>query len=158
MPEALTIRPVQDAADLEAVVELFKAYVDSLGIDLGYQDFAAELASLPGKYAPPKGELLLARNDQGEPVGCVGLRPIDSRVCEMKRLYVDPRGRGLGLGKALMEAVLEAARQRGYVEIRLDTLPTMEAAIAMYRKAGFLEVAPYFDTPVEGNLFMARQL
>lgn len=153
------ITPVRNAADLEATAKLFRAYASSLGVDLAYQDFAAELASLPGKYAPPKGELLLARDAQGDAAGCVGLRPMPpDDCCEMKRLYVHPRGRGVGLGRALLNAIVAEATRIGYREIRLDTLPTMDAAIALYRGEGFELIPAYYDTPVEGTIFMARTL
>lgn len=160
MPEArFHIIPVRSAADLEAVVRLFKAYERSLGIDLGFQDFASELAEMPGKYAPPMGELLLARNIDGEPLGCVALRPMSfDGCCEMKRLYVVPEGRGLGLGKALVDAVIEAATRIGYSEMRLDTLPFMSEAIALYRKVGFAPIEPYYDTPHGGTIFLGRPL
>ena len=161
MPEiTFQIRPVRSAADLVATVRLFNAYAFALGIDLSYQDFAAELATLPGKYAAPAGELLLARDIQGEPLGCVGLRPIEepSGCCEMKRLYVSPQGRGLGLGRALVDAIIGEAARIGYHEIRLDTLPSMVEAIALYRKAGFIPIEPYYDTPVPGTIFLGRPL
>jgi ribosomal protein S18 acetylase RimI-like enzyme len=153
------ISPVRSAPDLEATVALFNAYADSLGIDLAYQDFSAEMAAMPGKYAPPAGELLLARDIQGEPLGCVGLRPIKpDGCCEMKRLYVPPRGRGLGLGKALVDAIVMEAVRIGYREIRLDTLPTMTEARSLYRKLGFVPIDPYYDTPIAGTVFLARSL
>lgn len=153
------IRPVRSPGDLEATVQLFKAYASALGIDLGYQDFATELATLPGKYAPPAGELLLARGQDGAPLGCVGLRPIaPDGCCEMKRLYVAPAARGLGLGRALVAAVIDGAVRGGYREMRLDTLPTMAEAIALYRAAGFAPIAPYYDTPIAETLFFARAL
>src|SRR5262245_64679008 len=149
------IKPVRSAADLEVIVRLFKAYASALGVDLGYQDFATELATLPGKYAPPAGELLLARdNDDGEALGCVGLRPMmPDRYCEMKRLYVSPRARGLGLGSALIDAIIGEAVRIGYIEMRLDTLPDMTDAIT-----GFEPIAPYYETPIAGTLFLARSL
>ena len=99
------IKPVRSAADLEATVQLFSAYASGVGVDLGYQDFATELATLPGEYATPAGELVLARDRRGKPLGCVGLRPIKPHgCCEMKRLYVSPQARGLGLGRALIAA------------------------------------------------------
>jgi ribosomal protein S18 acetylase RimI-like enzyme len=160
MPErSFQIGAVRSAADLEAVVQLFKAYAASIGIDLGYQDFDEELATLPGKYATPDGELLLARDRDGAPLGCVGLRPIDPRgCCEMKRLYVAPEARGLGLGKALIVAIIGEAERVGYREMRLDTLPTMAEAIFLYQQAGFRPIEPYYQTPIAGTLFFARRL
>jgi ribosomal protein S18 acetylase RimI-like enzyme len=153
------IKPVRSAADLAVTVELFRAYAAGLGIDLAFQGFETELASMPGKYAPPAGELLLAWDDRGEPVGCIGLRPIlPAGCCEMKRLYVAPGGRGLGLGRALIEAIITEAVRIGYGEVRLDSLPSMTAAIALYRKAGFGPIAPYYDTPVPGTVFLGRTL
>jgi ribosomal protein S18 acetylase RimI-like enzyme len=146
-------------ADLDVVAHLFRAYAAALGVDLSYQDFEAELATLPGKYAPPAGALLLARDRQGAPLGCVGLRPMTSEgCCEMKRLYVSPAARGLGLGRALLQATLVEAARIGYREIRLDTLPTMTEAIALYRRAGFESTEPYYDTAPAGTIFMRRLL
>jgi ribosomal protein S18 acetylase RimI-like enzyme len=156
--DPFTIAAVSSPDDLDAVRVLFRAYAASLPVDLGYQDFATELATLPGKYGPPGGALLIARNPAGQPLGCVGLRPLADGACEMKRLYVDPAARGLGLGRALMDAVVAEATRRRYPEIRLDTLPTMTAAIAMYRAAGFAPIAPYYDTAPAGTLFLGRRL
>jgi len=129
------ITPVRTANDLASTVKLFRAYASSLEIDLSYQDFEAEMEAMPGKYAPPAGELLLARYSNGTPVGCVGLRPIDPQgCCEMKRLYVSPEGRGFGLGERLVDAVVKEAKRIGYREMRLDTLPSMTGAIALYPK------------------------
>jgi GNAT superfamily N-acetyltransferase len=153
------IVPVRSAHDLAATASLFEAYAASLDIDLAYQDFAAELAGLPGLYAPPDGELLLARGLDGTPMGCAALRPMESQsCCEMKRLYLSPGARGLGLGKALVEALITAAERIGYREMRLDTLPSMTDAQALYRKQGFEIAQPYYDTPVAGTLFMRRIL
>lgn len=144
--------------DLDALGHLFRAYAASLPIDLGYQGFDGELASLPGKYAPPEGALLVARNAAGAALGCVAMRPLAAGVCEMKRLYVAPAGRGRGLGEALARAIIEAARASGYREMRLDTLASMAEAQALYRALGFVEIAPYYDSPVENTLFMSVQL
>jgi ribosomal protein S18 acetylase RimI-like enzyme len=153
------IVPARSSADLDAVKLLFTAYASALGIDLSYQGFEEELAGLPGKYAAPSGALLIARAMDGEPLGCVALRPLDDAGhCEMKRLYVSPRARGLGLGKALIDAVIAEAIRIGYREMRLDTLPTMGEAIALYRKAGFQPTDPYYETPVAGTIFMGRRL
>ena len=154
-----SITPVQSAADLAAAVQLFRDYAASLGFDLAFQNFAAEMAAMPGKYAPPAGALLLARDAAGLPIGCVALRPIGpDGCCEMKRLYVAPAGRGRGLGRALVDAVIEAARQNGYREMRLDSLPSMQAAIGLYRQAGFLPIAPYNATPMDDAVFFALDL
>ena len=158
MSPAFEIRPAVSADDLAEVARLFNAYAASLEIDLGYQDFTGELAGLPGKYAAPAGALLLARDGADEAIGCVGLRSLGDGVCEMKRLFVAPEGRGLGLGRALMNAVAEEARRLGYREMRLDTLPTMAAAQSLYRQAGFEPVPPYYDTPVDGTVFMRLAL
>lgn len=154
------VYPVRVAEDLAATVDLFRAYASSLDIDLGFQGFEAELASLPGRYAPPAGELLLARGPGGAPVGCVALRPLAAvaTACEMKRLYVSPEARGIGLGRLLVEAAVSAAKRMGYSEIRLDTLPSMTSAVALYQALGFQRTNPYYDTPVAGTVFMRRSL
>ncbi|MCE3234250.1 MAG: acetyltransferase [Vampirovibrio sp.] len=156
---AFHIKPVRSAEDLTAVTQLFVAYAASIDIDLAYQNFEAELAAMPGKYAPPTGELLLAKDLNGQAIGCVGLRPMSQDdACEIKRLYVSPEGRGMGLGQALAEAIISVASQLGYQEILLDTLPTMTSAIALYKKLGFVPIEPYYDTPVAGTLFLGRSL
>jgi ribosomal protein S18 acetylase RimI-like enzyme len=153
------IMPVRTANDLASAVKLFRAYASSLDIDLSYQDFEAEMEAMPGKYAPPAGELLLARYPNGTPVGCVGLRPLEPPgCCEMKRLYVSPEVRGCGLGERLVDAVVKEAERIGYREMRLDTLPSMAGAIALYRKLGFEPIEPYYETPVIGTIFMRRSL
>jgi ribosomal protein S18 acetylase RimI-like enzyme len=147
-----------EARDIAEIANLFRAYEAHIGVDLSYQGFADELAMLPGKYAPPGGQLLIARNANGAAIGCVALRPIDApRCCEMKRLFVSAEGRGLGLGRALAEAVIAEAKKLGYAELRLDTLPSMREAIALYRKLGFASIAPYYAAR-EGTLFMALSL
>lgn len=153
------IIPVRTQDDLEATKSLFNAYAASLGINLSYQNFVAEMAAMPGKYAPPKGELLLARDKDGAAIGCVGLRPLDDDgVCEMKRLYVAPEGRGLGLGRALAEDIVQTARRIGYREMRLDTLPSLTAAIALYQDMGLVAIPAYYDTPIAGTLFFSLRL
>jgi ribosomal protein S18 acetylase RimI-like enzyme len=152
------IRAVRTAEDLEATKALFNAYAASLGINLSYQNFVAEMAAMPGKYAPPNGELLLARDGNGAATGCVGLRPLEDGVCEMKRLYVAPEGRGLGVGRALAEDIVKTARRIGYREMRLDTLPSLTAAIALYKDMGFVAIPAYYDTPIAGTLFFSLLL
>lgn len=153
------IRSVKSGKDLEEIIDLFTSYANSLDVSLDYQDFSSELEEMPGKYALPHGALLLAYDKNDNPVGCIALRPLDQEYCcEMKRLYVSPSGRGFGLGKALVEAILQEARNRGYREIRLDTLPSMLEAIALYKKMGFKEIRSYYDTPIEGTVFLAKSL
>ncbi len=143
--------------DLREIRGLFSEYAGSLGIDLSFQGFAEELEGLPGKYAPPDGALLIAERE-GDPCGCIALRRIDGRACEMKRLYVRPACRQLGIGRELVRRLLEEAKAKGYGAMRLDTLPSMRSAIAMYRSFGFREIAPYVYNPVEGALFMEKTL
>lgn len=153
------IAPASFPTDLPAITSLFRAYAASLPIDLGYQGFDAEIALLPGKYAPRQGALLIARDASGAALGCVAMRTLDeSGVCEMKRLYVTPAGRGQGLGKQLARAIIEAARAAGHREMRLDTLATMHDAQKLYRALGFTEIGAYYDTPIENTLFMSLKL
>ena len=143
--------------DLAAVATLFRAYAASLTVDLAYQNFEQELAGLPGSYAPPLGVLLLARGGDGIPLGCVALRAMsDAGCCEMKRLFVSPAARGSGLGRALIAAISSEARTLGYREIRLDSLPEMTEAIALYRNMGFEAMPPYYETPIIGTVFLRR--
>lgn len=154
-----TIRHVESPADLADAIRLFRAYAESLPIDLAYQGFEAEMAAMPGKYSAPNGVLLLARDAAGRAVACAALRPIEpAGTCEMKRLYVTTEGRGQGLGKRLVEMLFAEARRIGYREMRLDTLPSMLEAIALYRRFGFTPIEAYYDTPIEGTLFMRKVL
>ena len=153
----IEIRAARLPEDVPVVRRLFRQYADGLGIDLGFQDFEAELASLPGKYAPPKGRLMLAWNG-AEAVGCVALRPVDGEACEMKRLYVQPEVRVRQLGRRLAERICDEARQAGYRRMCLDTLPTMTSAIRLYTALGFRLIAPYVFNPIEGAIFLGRAL
>jgi putative acetyltransferase len=147
------IRNADGAADVATARALFEEYQQSLGFSLCFQNFDAELAGLPGAYAPPDGRLLLAFAGD-EPAGCIALRKIGDEICEMKRLWVRPALRGTGLGRRLVEALMADARAVGYRRIRLDTLPSMTAAQALYVSLGFADIPPYNDHPIEGTRFM----
>jgi ribosomal protein S18 acetylase RimI-like enzyme len=153
----LTIRYAHEGEPLEAARCLFEEYAASLDISLCFQGFDEELSSLPGAYAPPRGRLLLACHGT-ESVGCVALRPLEPDTCEMKRLYVRPAYRSGGVGRLLAERIIQEAATAGYRRMRLDTLPTMEAALALYRRLGFREIAPYTANPVKGAVFLELQL
>jgi ribosomal protein S18 acetylase RimI-like enzyme len=153
----LRVDPVVSPEDLSHVRALFREYAEALGVDLSFQDFDRELVSLPGDYAPPAGHLLLARVE-GRVAGCVALRPLEPGVCEMKRLFARPEFRGRGVGSTLARSIIEAARRAGYGRMRLDTLPSMTEAIALYRALGFRPVAPYRFNPVPGAMFLELDL
>ena len=156
------ILQVSTSAHLEVTRQLFQEYAQSLGFSLCFQNFDQEIASLPGDYAPPSGRLLLAEVD-GEAAGCVALHalaaPDQENLCEMKRLYLRPAFRGLGLGRRLAEQAIAEARAIGYRRMRLDTIPSVMAdAVALYRRLGFREIPPYRLNPIEGALYMELEL
>jgi len=141
-------------ADIEAVRGLFLEYARSLGFSLCFQSFDDELKNLPGAYGPPQGRLLLARY-AGHAAGCIALRPLQDGICEMKRLYVRPVDRGHGLGRILVERLIAEARSHGYERMRLDTIESaMKDAIALYRRVGFKEIAPYSKIPIASALWL----
>ena len=150
-----------DPLQWDAVREIFQEYATALGVDLCFQGFDAELVSLPGEYAPPRGALLLALID-GQVAGCCALRPLDTadypNAAEMKRLYVRKPFRRFGLGRQLAEAILDAARAGGYHSVLLDTLDDMEAARQLYAELGFQEVAPYYHNPLPGAHYLKVDL
>ena len=155
---SVSIAAAESPEDLARAGELFAEYGASLGAHVQcIQDFAAEVAGLPGAYAPPRGRLLLARAE-GRAAGCVALRSLEEDDGELKRLYVRPAYRGLRLGRALAEAALAEARRIGYRRVRLDTLPTMTAALALYRALGFRPVEPYGAAPIPGALYLGLDL
>lgn len=149
--------PARTASQLAEAHRLFRAYAASLDFDLCFQGFDEELRSLPGQYSEPEGRLLLAERD-ARAVGCVALRPLPDGACEMKRLYIDPGERGTGLGRRLALAIIAEARSIGYRCMRLDTVPSMTAAIPLYRSLGFHEIPPYRENPVPGTLYLELPL
>jgi len=151
---ALAFAQAESQTQLAQARELFLEYAQSLGFSLCFQNFDQELASLPGGYAPPDGRLLLAECD-GNVVGCVALHKLEPGICEMKRLYLRPIVRGKGFGRVLADRIIAEARQIGYGRMRLDTVePVMKDAVAMYRRLGFKEIAPYCPNPMSGVIYM----
>lgn len=153
----MLLENVTSEPQLSQVREIFHEYQQSLGIDLCFQNFEKELADLPGQYAPPQGRLYLAIVS-GEVAGCAALRPFPGNQCEIKRLYVRPQFRGKNLGKLLANKVIAEARQIGYRQMLLDTLPTMTAAQELYISLGFRDTAKYCNNPIEGARYMCLEL
>lgn len=162
MMQTPSIEPINPDSDIPAVRELFQQYVESLDIDLSFQNIDDELASLPGKYGEPHGTILLARDAEGKALGCVAIRPLAlkglEKACEIKRLYVRPEGRGQALGLRLAEAALAFARGRGYATVYLDTLQTMTSAQRLYAALGFRQIEAYYHNPVPGAVYMSLSL
>jgi ribosomal protein S18 acetylase RimI-like enzyme len=156
--ESINIRPAESVEEIELVKTLLEEYARSLGFSLCFQGFAEELANLPGKYAPPTGRLVLARIDSAA-AGCGALRPVGSLICEMKRLYVRPAFRGLGLGRKLAEHLVAEATKIGYSHMRLDTVSSkMVEAGRLYRALGFYEIPAYYHNPQPDVCYLERRL
>ncbi|HWQ57553.1 MAG TPA: GNAT family N-acetyltransferase [Clostridia bacterium] len=153
----MNIEVLEAYRHIEEVKLLFTEYTSSLGVDLSYQNYAGEFAALPGKYAPPSGRLYVAYCD-GMAAGCIALRSIDEATCEMKRLYVRERFRGLHIGRMLAERIILDAKAIGYRSMVLDTLSSMNSAKRLYAELGFREIAPYYDSPVQGTCFLSLSL
>ena len=155
--DGFLIAPARSKIELTSAAALFRAYAKTLPVDLGSQGFSQELASLPGVYAPPGGELLLAK--RGDHVlGCIALRPLEPQVAEIKRLFVRPQARGKGVAKALVASILKTAAERGYQEIKLDTLPHLKEAIGLYTAFGFEPIQPYGSHPYPGLVCLGRSI
>ncbi len=143
--------------DMDGVRLLIREYVESLGLDLGFQGLEEELMQLPGKYASPEGALLVATSGTTL-CGCVAMKKLEPGVCEMKRLYVREGFKGMGIGRLLVSHILEKAKTRGYRAMRLDSLETMHQAVALYRSFGFEATEPYVFNPLPGALYMEKVL
>jgi len=159
MTVTLRTLTADDSEAIEQVRQYFRNYAAWLGVDLSYQNFEQEMALLPGAYSAPQGRLFFAEVD-GCPAGCVGVRPLPESegLCEMKRLYVSPEARGQGVGAALAMAAIKAAKDIGYKKLMLDTLPNMRMAVKLYRELGFTEAPAYYQTPIEGTMFLTLDL
>jgi GNAT superfamily N-acetyltransferase len=155
----VNIRPA-GPADIPYVRQMLNEYVEWIGLDLAFQEIDAELDGLPGEYAPPFGALFVAVSTgvEGRYLAMIALRPIDGLVGEMKRLYVRPEARGRGLARQLIARLCDEAKRLGYAELRLDTLPMMSDAQALYAACGFVDIAPYYDTPIAGTRFMSKKI
>jgi putative acetyltransferase len=151
------IREASDASSMAVVTDLFREYATSLDFPLDFQDFAHEVAALPGEYAPPGGALLVAWVES-QPAGCGAFRPVGNDTCEMKRLFVRPVYRGRGVGRELAGRLIDGARSRGYRRMRLDTVPSMTTAIALYRSMGFVDIPPYRYNPIPGAVYLELTL
>ncbi len=157
MPD-IQIKAASTATDFEAIQDLFREYAESLPFDLACQNFEGEMAVFPGEYAEPQGCLLVVDVD-GAPMGAVGLRPLDTGVAEIKRLYVRPDARGLGLGRLLVAEIVARGRLNGYQALRLDTIRgLMIGAERLYQDVGFVEIPPYYDSPIEGAVYYELRL
>jgi ribosomal protein S18 acetylase RimI-like enzyme len=155
--QVVVFKHITEEKLIEGIRQLFLEYAHSLQVDLSFQNFQEELKTLPGKYVLPHGILVLALVD-GKEAGCVALHKISDSICEMKRLYVRDDYRGLGIGKKLISIIIEEAIKMKYQFIRLDTLPTMKSAQALYTSIGFYDIDPYVYNPVEGARFMELEL
>ena len=153
----MEIKRAQTDNEMAEVRRLFRAYESALGVDLTFQGFDQELASLPGKYAPPTGDLLVGRV-QGRILGCVAVRRLEDDICEMKRLYVRPEGRGAGLGRRLAQRIIAVARSLGYASMRLDTLDRLTGAMRLYESLGFRRIDPYYGNPLPGVVYWELDL
>lgn len=151
------ISQATSASEIAIVRDMLREYERALGVDLCFQNFERELSELPGTYAPPDGRLLLAWHESG-PIGCVALQRVDAARGEMKRLYVRPTARGLGIGRLLVTTILEAAKSVGYSQLVLDTLPSMIEAQRLYEQYGFSEIEPYRPNPIVGSRYLGKML
>ena len=142
------------AEDYKIASELFQEYAKQIQVDLEFQNFKEEIADLAAQYAPPQGILYVVKNEKNSPIGCFAIRALEEQICELKRMYLKKEGRGKGIGKKMLYHSINAGRQLGYKKMRLDTLPTMHTAIALYKQNGFYEITPYRHNPIKGTKFL----
>jgi len=153
-----TLSQAQSEEAFELAKHLFKEYAEELGIDLSFQNFAKELEQVENEYAPPHGALFLAFDEQKEAIACFAIRLWEGKICELKRMYIRKAFRGKGLGKKLLHTSIEKAKTLGYEKMRLDTLPSMQAAIKLYENMGFVEIEAYRFNPIEGTKYFEKTL
>jgi len=153
----LNIFQVNSTEHIKIAADLFREYQKFLDVDLCFQGFEKELSNLPGKYAAPQGAILLAKYES-EIIGCVAVRSIDTEMCEMKRLYVKPSAQGLSAGRRLVEAIILKAKELRYKKMRLDTLKSLDKAIGLYQKLGFVEITPYYANPLDEVVYWELSL
>lgn len=154
----VTFKKAISDQEFEIGKNLFRAYAKELGIDLAFQNFEDELQHIERQYGAPEGTLIIVYSDEGQAIGCFGIRKLDKEICELKRMYIHPEFRGQGIGNLLMEASIEAGSQLGYQKIRLDTLATMLPAIGLYKSYGFYAIEPYRYNPMEEAMYFERKL
>lgn len=144
--------------EYQLAVELFKEYASQIGVDLGFQNFVSEIEKIESHYSRPNGAVCIAYNEKEQPIGCFGIRRFENDICELKRMYLKKEARGLGIGKVILEKSLTVGKELGYKRMRLDTLPTMNAAIGLYEKIGFYEIEPYRFNPIRGSKYFEINL
>ena len=149
---------VRSEEGYQVAIQLFQEYAEDLGIDLSFQSFDKEIASIRKQYARPEGALFVVYDEGNKPIGCFGIRLFVSGICELKRMYLKKSARGKGIGRQLLDKAIEVAKELNYSSIRLDTLPTMTAAIRLYKHLGFEEIEPYRYNPIEGTKYFEKQL
>lgn len=144
--------------DFKTAVQLFREYASQIGVDLEFQNFTKEIENIEGKYSRPKGALLIARNENNVSLGCCAIRELEASICELKRMYLRKEARGLGIGKNMLSKSILIGKELGYQKMRLNTLPTMDSAIALYQRMGFYEIEPYRFNPIKGTKYFEIEL
>lgn len=144
--------------DFITAIQLFNEYASQIGVDLEFQNFSTEIENIEEQYSRPKGVLLIAVNDKTLPIGCFAIRELEASICELKRMYLRVETRGLGIGTKMLKESIAIGKELGYEKMRLDTLPTMDSAIALYQKMGFYEIEPYRFNPIKGTKYFEVKL
>ena len=154
----MEIKEVKSFEEYKVATELFQEYAYQTGYDLEFQNFNEELKKIESHYSAPGGAIFIGYDEEGVPIGCFGIRKFDASICELKRMYLKPEARGLGIGKQLLNKAIEVGSELKYKKMRLDTLPTMVSAIKLYEKTGFYKIEAYRFNPVAGALYYEIKL